>query len=136
MKLTAPRLARIRSFYSKDGQFAQFMFLNKAGQNFSFTVPFSEMGALITAFRKLARDMGERLANRGKETEAQIAEGMSSASLVVGLAVGSDLETGEALVWFETAEGGAMAFRVSEELRQELHIALSSRRERASKAAE
>lgn len=136
LKLTAARLARIRSVFAKDGQFAQVLLLNKAGQNFAFTIPFAELGTLIGALQKLARDMGQRLARAAQASEAQIAEGMSGAAAVIGLAVGSDRETGEGLVWFETAEGGALSFRLSDELCEELHTALQAQRGRRSKAAE
>ena len=43
MKLNAPRLARVRSHFSHDGQFAQFTMVNKAGAHLSFTIPFSEL---------------------------------------------------------------------------------------------
>ena len=33
-----------------DGQFAQFTMLNKAGAHLSFTIPFSELGALMGHF--------------------------------------------------------------------------------------
>jgi hypothetical protein len=123
MKLTAPRLARLRSSLSHDGQFAQFVLMNKAGGNIAFTVPFSEYGSLMGAFQNTAADMARRLAANSAASDAQVAEGLSAPMPVTAIAMGSDANNGDALLWLESESGGVslrLAPPVVEELRRVL----------------
>jgi hypothetical protein len=120
LRLSAPRLARIRSFFSIDGQFAEFYILNKKGASLSFTIPFAELGLLMAAFQKAARQMGERLNANGHASAAQVAEGLANAAPVTAVAMGKDADSGDALLWLETTEAGPLSVRLTSEMLPEL----------------
>ena len=122
MKLKAPALARVRSFPSYDGRFAQFSILNKVGQSIEFTISYREIGVLIRSIQKTARTMGERLFANERLAAAELTEGLAQAPAVT--AVDQDEPTGDLLLWLESAESGAIAFRVSDQAREELEAAL------------
>ena len=123
MKLNAPRLARIRSHFSGDGQFAQFTMINKAGANLSFTIPFSELGTLMSAFQSVAKRMACILSANGAASAAQMTEGLANAPSASGFAVARDAESGDALLWFENEDGGT-AVRLSRDVLRDLRHGL------------
>jgi len=132
MKLKAPALARVRSFPSYDGRFAQFSILNKVGQSIEFTISYREIGVLIRSIQKTARTMGERLFANERLAAAEIAEGLAQAPALTDVAIAQDQPTGDLLLWLESAESGAISFRLSDQAREELEAALQQHA-RASK---
>jgi hypothetical protein len=123
MKLTAPRLARLRSSLSHDGQSAQFVMMNKAGGNVAFTVPFSEFGALMGAFQNIASQMSGRLAEHQSAIAAQVAEGLAAPMPVTAIAMGRDARTGDGLLWLESESGG-VSLRLTQNILEELRRVL------------
>jgi len=123
MKLNAPRLARVRSHFSHDGQFAQFTMVNKAGAHLSFTIPFSELGALMGVFRNVAKTMSQLLGASEHASSAQAMEGLANAQPATALTMARDADTGDALLGFESEDGG-ISVRLSPEMLRELRSAL------------
>ena len=127
MKLTAPRLARFRSSFSNDdGRFAQLVLVNKTGANFAFTISFADVGKLLTSICSIARQMGERLTRSGEASHSSLSRACRKPRPSSGWRVGTDAESGEALIWLETEQDGGHSFRLSEEMLQELRDATAS----------
>ena len=135
MKVTAPALVRIRYFLSHDARFAQFLLTNKAGQNFSFTVPFGEIGVLIGSIQKAARAMAAHLHKKEERSRAAIASALSTAPAVTAVALGRDAETGDTLLWVETTEGGGAAYRLGDDSFKLLDNALAQHRSTSAREA-
>jgi hypothetical protein len=123
-RLNAAPLANIRSSFSEDGQFAQLTFLNRAGAHLNFTIGHAQVASLLTAFRKVAAEMGRRLEASGRAEAAQVASVLAEAQPVSGLAVGRDPETEETLVLFEMGRDGGMPVRLPPDMVDELCAAL------------
>jgi hypothetical protein len=124
-RISAAPLVNIRSTFSGDGRFAQLTFVNKAGAHLSFTIAHSQMGSLLTAFRRMAGEMGRRLAASGRADAAQVASALAEAQPVSGLAVGKDAETNETLVLFEMGQDGSTTVRLAPDMLEELCAALN-----------
>ena len=135
MKLTAPALVRIRYHLSFDARFAQFLLINKAAQAFGFTVPFGEIGVLIGSIQKAARAMAAHLGKREERSSAAIASALSTAPALTAVALARDAETGDALLWLETTEGGGAAYRLGGEAFELLDGSLAQHRSTATAAA-
>jgi hypothetical protein len=119
----AAPLVNIRSTFSEDGRFAQLTFVNKAGAHLSFTIAHGQVGSLLTAFRRMADEMGRRLAASGRADAAQVATALGEAQPVSGLAVGKDAETNETLVLFEMGQDSTTV-RLAPDMLEELCGAL------------
>jgi hypothetical protein len=120
---------------SDDGQVVQFHFLNRTGANLLFTVSFSEIGVLLKSIQHSAKKMSDRLVANGKAAEDQVAQGLANATTVSAVALGKDSDTGDALLWVETADQGPMSFRMSEDMIEELRLGLVEHQARSRAGA-
>ncbi len=119
-----PVLIKMRSVISDDGRLARFFLMFKGGQNAAFALSFDKIGLLLTAIRNVIRTMTARV-NASEATSAtQIAEGLADPMSVRTVAAGKDLESGARLLWIETIESGAFAFRLTEDTKALLVDAL------------
>jgi hypothetical protein len=128
MKINAPRLGKVVSVSSEDGLLIQFAFINAAGANLRFTLPFSQLGTLIAAIQKAAHEASAKLRDTGDRTNAAVLEGLATALQVDTIAMGCDIATGDALLWLETADSGAITVRVNDDALSELEKAISQHR--------
>jgi hypothetical protein len=124
MKITTPPLLKMRSVVSEDGRWARFFLLFRTGQNAAFSLPFDKIGLFLKAIKSVIRTMADRIAARGAFSSADVAEGLAEAVTIKGVATGRDADTGEKLLWVETIDSGAFAFRLSGEAREMLADAL------------
>ena len=76
------------------------------------------------AIKSVIRTMADRIAARGALSSAEVAEGLAEAITIKAVATGRDADTGEKLLWVETIDSGAFAFRLSGEAREMLADAL------------
>ena len=113
MKALLP-LLKLRSVISSDGRIAQFFLLFKGGQNAAFTIPFAKIGLLIRAMKGVASTMRSRLFVNENAASSEIRDGLSEALVIQAVAVSFNPETGERLLWIETADSGAFSFRLNE----------------------
>jgi hypothetical protein len=116
MKVTTPPLVKMRSVVSDDGSLVRFFLLFQTGQNSSFSLPFNKIGLFYNAIKNVVGTMGQRVAARGGSDAAQISEGLADAVSVKALATGRDAESGDKLLWIETADGAPFAFRLNGEI--------------------
>jgi hypothetical protein len=89
--------------------------LFKTGQNAAFSLPFSDIGLFLKAIKNVIRTMAERIAARGAFSSGEIAEGLAEAVTVKSVASGRDANTGDKLLWIETADSGVFAFRLNQD---------------------
>jgi hypothetical protein len=133
MKVTTPPLVKMRSVVSDDGSSVRFFLLFQTGQNSSFSLPFSKIGLFYNAIKSVVGTMGQRVAARGGSDATQISEGLADAVSVKALATGRDADSGDKLLWIETADGAPFAFRLNGEIVEMLTDAL--REDEACEAA-
>jgi hypothetical protein len=86
--------------------------LFQSGQNSAFSLPFSKIGLFYNAIRNVVGTMGQRVAASGGSDPA---EGLADAVTVKAVASGRDADSGDKLLWIETADGGPFAFRLNPE---------------------
>lgn len=113
MKVVPP-LVKMRAQVSDDGRVARFFLLFNGGLNSAFTVPFHKAGLFLRAIRNTVATMANRLAVNEADAAAEISEGLAEALSIKAVASGRN-ETGDRLLWIETVESGAFAFRLSED---------------------
>ncbi len=124
MKITTPPLLKMRSIVSEDGRWARFFLLFKTGQNAAFSLPFNEIGLFLKAVKTVVRTMADRIAARGAPSSAEIREGLADAVTVKAVATGRDADTGDKLLWVDTIDSGAFAFRLNGQATEMLTDAL------------
>jgi hypothetical protein len=113
MKVVPP-LLKMRAQISDDGRVARFFLLFNGGLNSAFAVPFHKAGLFLRAVRNTVATMATRLAANEADTAAEISEGLAEALSIKAVASGRN-DAGERLLWIETVESGAFAFRLSHE---------------------
>jgi hypothetical protein len=116
MKVTTPPLVKMRSVVSDDGSSVRFFLLFQTGQNSAFSLPFNKIGLFYNAIKSVVGTMGQRMAARGGSDATQISEGLVDAVAIKAVASGRDAESGDKLLWIETAEGAPFAFRLNGEI--------------------
>jgi hypothetical protein len=124
MKITTPPLIKMRSVVSDDGRSVRFFLLFQTGQNSAFSLPFNKIGLFYSAIKNVVGQMGQRVAARGGSDAAEISEELADAVTVKAVASGRDADTGDKLLWIETADGGPFAFRLNAEATEMLAEAL------------
>ena len=123
MKNTPP-LLKMRSIVSEDGRLARFFLLLRSGQNAAFSLPFNKIGLFLRAVKSVIATMAHRIAASGALSSAELAEGLAEPLSVTGIESGRDVDTGEKLLWVETADSGVFAFRLSGQVTETLKDAL------------
>jgi hypothetical protein len=128
-KVTTPPLLKMRSIVSEDGRWARFFLLFTSGQNAAFSVPFNKIGLFLKAVKSVISTMVDRIAARGALSSAELVEGLAEPLSVTGIESGRDADTGEKLLWVETADSGVFAFRLSGQMTETLKDALREEEE-------
>jgi hypothetical protein len=111
--ITTPPLLKMRSIVSEDGRWARFFLLFTTGQNAAFSLPFNKIGLYLKTIKTVVRTMADRIAAGGAFSTAEIAEGLAEPLSVTGIESGQDADTGDKLLWIETADSGVFAFRLN-----------------------
>jgi len=127
-KTITPPLLKMRSIVSEDGRWARFFLLFTSGQNAAFSLPFNKIGLFLRAVKSVIATMVHRIAASGA-ISAELAEGLAEPLSVTGIESGRDVDTGEKLLWVETADSGVFAFRLSGQVTETLKDALRENEE-------
>ena len=109
---TIPPLLKMRAQVSEDGRVARFFLLFNGGLHSSFSIPFHNAGLFQRAISNTITTMAGRVAAHDAAAAAEISEGLAEGLSVKAVASGRD-ESGERLLWIETVESGAFAFRLT-----------------------
>jgi hypothetical protein len=115
----------MRTIVSEDGRWARFFLLFTTGQNTAFSIPFRKIGLLLKALKTVIRTMADRIAARGPFSTEEVAEGLAEPITVKAIESGRDADTGDKLLWIETADSGVFAFRLSGPVKEVLADALN-----------
>jgi hypothetical protein len=124
--IDAPQLENCKVDISNDGRVCQITLRNRADEALRFVLSYRQCGYLVNPLRAAAGEMRRRLLANKAAAEAEMMEAFKDTHLVAGVSITRAADSGDPLLFIETAEGGAMSLRLPKDMVSKVSANLAS----------